>query len=94
MVVSGAGKELRVQAFTRSDGSVDVALWRAQEIWDPEVREDLPNPDADVTVAVPDVTSGSYVRIDGRELPERIMLAEDDSFTVPVSAHPTILRIG
>lgn len=88
------GAELRMQPYARSDGSYDVVLWRAQEIWEPFERRDLPNPSADVTVSVPTSTSGSYVRIAGRERPERVPLGTASTFTVPVSAHPTILRLG
>ncbi|WP_219414379.1 hypothetical protein [Pseudonocardia nigra] len=92
--ISGGGDQMRVHPFVRSDGSIDVALWLAREIWDEDRRIDLPNPDAPVTVRVPSATEGSYVRINGAEEPERVQLACGTSFTVPVSAHPTILRIG
>ncbi len=93
--VEGAGEELRVQPYLRSDGSVDVALWRAQPIWDEDERVDLPDPTAEVTVRVRSVEgAGSYVRIDGTEDPDRVELPSGDSFTVPVSAHPTVLRVG
>lgn len=92
--ISGGGEELRVEPFVRSDGSIDVVLWRAQKIWDEDERVDLPNPSAEVTVERRSAGSGSYVRIDGSEEPERVELGEGTSPTVPVSAHPTILRLG
>lgn len=93
--VSGDHHALRMQPYLRSDGSVDVALWMAQPVWDIDERENLPNPTAEVTVQVRSVDgAGSYVRIDGTEDPERVELPEGDRFTVPVSAHPTVLRVG
>ncbi len=91
---SGGGDELRVQPYTRSDGSVDVVLWMAQKIWDGPSRKDLDNPVSEITVSVPESTEGSFVRIDGTEQPDRQQLGDGSTFTVPVSAHPTILRLG
>lgn len=95
VATTDGGDALRVQPYLRSDGSVDVALWMAQPIWDEDERVNLPNPTTEVTVQVRSVEGdGSYVRIDGTEDPERVALPAGDSFTVPVSAHPTLLRIG
>jgi hypothetical protein len=92
--VSGGDAALRVQVYTRSDGSIDIAMWSVRPIWDPDRRIDLDNPDLPVTVRLPTPRSGSYVRIDGNETPSRVELPDSDTFTVPVSAHPTILRVG
>jgi hypothetical protein len=96
IATSGAGAELQVQPFARSDGSLDVVLWRAQKIWDQDARVDLANPPANVTVTVT-VTgqhTASFVRINGNENPTRSALNTGSSFTVPVSGHPTILRLA
>jgi hypothetical protein len=94
IAVSGGGDDIRLQPFLRSDGSIDIALWMAQPIWDEDERVDLPNPSTDVVVQVRDSGQGSYVRIDGTEDPERVDLPSGRSFTVPVNANPTILRVG
>lgn len=94
LATEGGGDKLRVQPYTRSDGSVDVVMWMAQKIWDTSDYRDLPNETSDITVSVPTATEGSYVRIDGTEKPERQTLDGGAAFTVPVSAHPTILRLG
>jgi hypothetical protein len=90
----GGGDELRTQAFVRSDGSIDVAMWRAVEIWDPSDRQDLDNPDEAVTIELPEESTVSFVRIDGVENPDRRQLGTGTTFSIPVSANPTIVRLS
>lgn len=92
LATSGA-QDLRVMPFLRSDGGYDVALWRTARIWDNAARTDLPDPVAQVNVQIAGAHAGSFVRIDGNENPPRTSLAAGSSFTVPVSAYPTILRL-
>ncbi|WP_219414375.1 hypothetical protein [Pseudonocardia nigra] len=93
LAAEGGGDKLRVQPYIRSDGSIDVVLWMAQRIWDRDERRDLPNKISQITVSVPEISGGSYVRIDGTEKPERIRMGDASRFTVPVNAHPTVLRL-
>lgn len=94
LAVSGSGQALRVLPFVRSDGSIDVALWHAQAVWDPETRSDLPNPSVEVVVQTRTPAAGSYVRIDGVEKPGRTQLGMGRQFSVPVSSAITILRLS
>lgn len=90
--VTGAPADLRRMAFARRDGSVDLVLWRARSLWDPNAKRDLEVPAVTVGLATRADTTATAVRVLGGA--ERTSLGSGRTFEVSVDGSPVIVRLG
>ncbi|MEY2848071.1 MAG: hypothetical protein RI885_736, partial [Actinomycetota bacterium] len=90
--IAKAPDDLRRMAFARSDGSVDLVLWRAVSVWDTETDDDDDVADMPIEVSTRKAAPVSIVRL--AEGTTRTVLGSRKTTDVEVGPTPVIVRFG
>jgi Malectin domain len=89
--LDGKPANLRMMAFTRSNGGTQLALWRAQSVWDPLNKVTLADTKATFRITLPAATTVSTLNL---VTGARVDFGTRSVFDLTVGAEALVVNLG